>query len=55
MLASKSSELGGGIRLHEEYYPIIEGLPPAPGCDVNWMWHLTVFEEMIYAKVRAVQ
>jgi hypothetical protein len=37
--------------LHEQFYPIIEGLPPAPGCHVNWMWHLAVFERQVYAKV----
>ena len=42
---------GGLAALHEQFYPIIEGISPAPGCRVNWMWHLAVSEQKIYSKV----
>ena len=41
----------GEAELHRQLHPVIEGLPPAPGCRENWMWHLADFEAGVYAKV----
>jgi hypothetical protein len=34
----------------KEFHPVID-LPPSPGCEVNWMWFLSEFEDVKLAQV----
>ena len=37
--------------LLKQYHADLD-IPPSPGCEVNWMWFLSAFEDVKYAQVR---
>lgn len=39
----------GNTEYLEQFYPIID-IPPDDGCDVNWMWYLSMFESIKHAQ-----